>query len=754
MDFNNDKNNVSSSIQHRASATAPTTSVIEAFRELQAEVKVLEAERFEALREKEELRNRLLEGKRNLSLMRHQHELDATEMQLSVKATSDRLQRVVEDLRANFATKEDIYDSLQRKIQAQRVLQQSLQEDIQRTSQKLVAAEKTSALLRREQKEISSRTASVVSVVQTSPELHRKQTHRIEHTQETLQRQIDDISASKRRAQAKLSSLRSYVDLVMKINGELCETLLAREAAKREVLRLTRAISPPRYTWPKEVPYHDIVHAVNASARITAEAAVERAALKATESALTSVIKAISPPSSRKKRALQEQREQEQREREREERRERAARSRSPLAERLHRRRSESPQRNQSSYLDSDSEDADNDDNNNEHSYLQHNQGSNGNSVTRALRFSSSDISNRRNKSNSSNSSSQRNTSHHSTATTSQNSFAERRREHYHQEASQQQRANAEDDSVDEERRDRMNNQTTTNEERDEEENEADAFVAQRSHLRHLLDRFPPSAGEGEEDGKDEERNSAMYVHVKEGQKKKKKVATSKYGRKVTLTSNGSTSGKVKSTNRTKKMKKRKASSDVTGNNQRLLSLVDSIVDYNAAVLSQQQQHQLALSNPANQYHQQQHQSQPGPPASPLQRFLSGVRRKKSLQTVIARQAAITQATRLAAAATAASTTVKVAHTHLDSNSHNNSHGGSHSSGGYRHQQDTYSSSHFQGTAPPKDSGGVHSASGGLAFVPSSSTGASEFNMVASVSRASRATKELNAAVASRYCLS
>lgn len=277
----------------------PTTSVIEAFRELQSEVKVLEAERFEALREKEEIRNRILEAKRNLSLQRHRHELDATEKDLQIKAQNDRLQRECEDVRVTMIAKEEIYDSLQRKFQAQQHLQQSLQEDIHRCEQKLVSMEKTSTLLRRELKEITGRASNVEHVIVSSPDIHRSKTNRIEDTIESLQEQIDKIHVGKMKSQSRLSSLRSYVDMILKINGELCETLLARESAKREVMRLTRALTPPRYTWPKEVPYHDILHAVNESAKWTAEAAVDRAALKATESALSNVVRAISPSRSR-----------------------------------------------------------------------------------------------------------------------------------------------------------------------------------------------------------------------------------------------------------------------------------------------------------------------------------------------------------------------------------------------------------------------------------------------------------------------
>lgn len=119
--------------------------------------------------------------------------------------------------------------------------------------------------------------------------------------------------------------------------------------------------------------------------------------------------------------------------------------------------------------------------------------------------------------------------------------------------------------------------------------------------------------------------------------------------------------------------------------------------------------------------------------ASSLQRFLSAMRRKKSLQTVISRQAAVTNATRLAAAASAASNSVKIANINTNSASllHRN----------------TSASLHNRKVKAKVEMLPVTSK---VAFVPSSTTGSNEFNIVASVSRASRAAKELNATVASR----
>lgn len=278
-------------------ANPPTTSVIEAFRELQGEVKVLEAERFEASRERDELKNRLQDSKRTLSLSKNRAEIETTETLLSIRAQNERASRHVDEAKARLRAQEEIVDSLQRKLQAQHHLITSLQADIARNEHQLINMEKGIQLLRREVHTITSRTSDVNEVAMSSPSMHKTQAERVHHTITALQKQIEKVNLSKMKLHTKLTSLRSYVDLVIKINGELCETLIAREAAKAEVLRLSRSLSPPpRYSWPKEVPYNNIVHIVNESAKATAEAAVEHAALKATEGAIKSVIKAMTPP--------------------------------------------------------------------------------------------------------------------------------------------------------------------------------------------------------------------------------------------------------------------------------------------------------------------------------------------------------------------------------------------------------------------------------------------------------------------------
>jgi hypothetical protein len=378
------------------------------------------------------------------------------------------------------------------------------------------------------------------------------------------------------KAQAKLASLRSYIDIILKINGELCETLLTREAAKREVMRLTHAITPPRYSWPKEVPYHDILQAVNETAKWTAEAAAERASLKVTESALNNVIRAISPPPSRSR-----------------------SRSRSQS---LGARNCES---NMTTAARSSLDESDTDDS----GALRR-----GRSVNRSLKFS---------------------TSNHSKAITSHGLRIYM-----------------------------------------DEENENDLG----DNTLDSGDESVPS---------DAEINTDTVHRYHKYQKSLQELLQNDVSAKKSKTSK-------------RKVKKRGQKSYSTLS----LNSVDSA--------------SVTKKNTAEN-------------ASSLQRFLSAMRRKKSLQTVISRQAAVTNATRLAAAASAASNSVKIANINTNSASllHRN----------------TSASLHNRKVKAKVEELPVTSK---VVFVPSSTTGSNEFNIVASVSRASRAAKELNATVASR----
>jgi hypothetical protein len=50
------------------------------------------------------------------------------------------------------------------------------------------------------------------------------------------------------------------------VNGDLCNTILAREKTKERVIQFASLYTPPRYTWPKQLPYSEILSVINDAA--------------------------------------------------------------------------------------------------------------------------------------------------------------------------------------------------------------------------------------------------------------------------------------------------------------------------------------------------------------------------------------------------------------------------------------------------------------------------------------------------------
>ena len=102
--------------------------------------------------------------------------------------------------------------------------------------------------------------------------------------------------------------------------------------------------------------------------------------------------------------------------------------------------------------------------------------------------------------------------------------------------------------------------------------------------------------------------------------------------------------------------------------------------------------------------------------------------RQHSLERVIARQGAITSATRFAAAANAAANATRIVDNPTPVNA-----------------------MHRRSMSPTgRNRKETNTNSSKLSFIPSSGTASNEFNVIASVSKASRAAKQLNASLASK----
>lgn len=273
-------------------------SVITAFRDLQNKVKIIEQERYDAIRERDSLRSMLIEKKRQNHMQSSKIEMETTESLLSLQATHEKFRRDYDEVNQRIRAQEEIQESIQRKLRSQQHIHLTLQDDVDRNTQRRLTLEKNLVLLKQDFHGLQERCEQVEeTVIHTSPKKHAKQSNFIHEQINDVETNIMKIHAKQQKLQHKIQSMESYIDLVIKINGELCDTLVAREEAKARLKRISRSLSPPpRYQWPKEVPYSSVMQVINEAARATAQAAVESTTLHATEMAMKNVIRALTPP--------------------------------------------------------------------------------------------------------------------------------------------------------------------------------------------------------------------------------------------------------------------------------------------------------------------------------------------------------------------------------------------------------------------------------------------------------------------------
>lgn len=228
-------------------------SVIRAFRELQTKQKNIEQERILAVRERDEMRHRLSELRRNQALWRSKSEIEATENFLTVRTANERLKFDFGDVEARLTAQESKYNAIERHRIALKSMQATLQDDVSNNDAKIGIMEHQNSVLRAELYAIESRSNQMTRVAIRSPEKHRKHLDGVNKSTQSLEHEIEKIRNAKIRTMTKTKALQNYMDLIIKINGDLSDTLISREQIKAEIMRLSSRILPPHYTWPKEV---------------------------------------------------------------------------------------------------------------------------------------------------------------------------------------------------------------------------------------------------------------------------------------------------------------------------------------------------------------------------------------------------------------------------------------------------------------------------------------------------------------------
>jgi hypothetical protein len=290
----------STSFSHTTTANnnnlSATTSVMSAFRELQNKTKHIENERYLLLKEKDELKNKIMESKRNAAIHRNKLEIETTESLLNHRNHYEKVQKVYNDLNYQFLTQREHHESLEKKLSHQEKHYHGLQHDLIHYQEKLLALEKHKISLEKTMNDSKMRVGDLELNQRLSPQKHSRSEFPLLQEMNSLEDDVRAVHQEQSSIDRKVVHLQDYIDLILKINGDLCQTLIQREKAKNQFLR---ALSPPpRYSWAKDVPYNNVIDMVNDAARVHASIALENSALKVTENAIKSVVDALSPSSS------------------------------------------------------------------------------------------------------------------------------------------------------------------------------------------------------------------------------------------------------------------------------------------------------------------------------------------------------------------------------------------------------------------------------------------------------------------------
>jgi hypothetical protein len=243
------------------------SNIISAFHDLQLKLKVVERERYQAIEEREMIKQSINKLKRELALWRNKNDYDVTDNLLSSKTMFDRARVDCQSMQAKVKHQEDVSKSIQDLIKAQESNIASITSDIDLEAKaRLYRLEERHRRLQEEYDQISARNKLLNEhldeiVTDTHTEL--------KSSINSLEGQLEDVVGSNERESMKIDSLKRYIEFIISMNNDLCETLIHREESKANILRLAEKFKPPHYAWPKKpekVTYDQIMNLVNASA--------------------------------------------------------------------------------------------------------------------------------------------------------------------------------------------------------------------------------------------------------------------------------------------------------------------------------------------------------------------------------------------------------------------------------------------------------------------------------------------------------
>jgi len=164
----------------------------------------------------------------------------------------DRIRITLGDLQAKLAAEEDVSFSLQRGISSQQTTIATCERDIAELNSKLASLRQRNKFLSSDFHAVENRHESLSNDMKAMNNKHDEVYASLANSIDELKHLITLAERSDNRSNLRLNAMAKYTDLVLQMNGDLCETLTMTAKAKERILKLADKFAPPRYSWPKK----------------------------------------------------------------------------------------------------------------------------------------------------------------------------------------------------------------------------------------------------------------------------------------------------------------------------------------------------------------------------------------------------------------------------------------------------------------------------------------------------------------------
>ena len=235
-------------VAERPVVLANPSAVTIAFRELQNRAKILEAEREGALKEGATLQARIDEisnGREDRYAARNAARLKATDDLFHIREEGNRLRVHMGEMDTQLVYLDNDVRATQMNLTSDRGTFSVVEDDCVEMRGKILELTSKKELLDKEANTMRNKIESVQSKMSNVPTRNKTQSSRLRATVQRTEEQIRLLRHQMDQQKVQMDTVKKYLDMLLDVNDEICDTVMARELARTRTLRLAGRVNLP-----------------------------------------------------------------------------------------------------------------------------------------------------------------------------------------------------------------------------------------------------------------------------------------------------------------------------------------------------------------------------------------------------------------------------------------------------------------------------------------------------------------------------